>query len=75
MLAGLMSRCSTPSSCAAARPVHNCRAISIDLSSGSNATRERSEVLAVDVLHRQEVAIIDLTDVEDAAHVRVRHAE
>jgi hypothetical protein len=45
------------------------------LRQAANATRERSEVLAADVLHRQEVAIIDLTDVEDAAHVRVRHAE
>ena len=45
------------------------------LRQAANAAQERSEVLAVDVLHRQEVAMVDLTDVEDAAHVRVRHAE
>ena len=39
----------------------------------SDAAQERRQILAVDVLHRQERAALDLVDVVDAAHVRVRH--
>ena len=42
-LAGLRSRCSTPSSCAAARPAQSCRAISTALSSGSRPMRRSSD--------------------------------
>ncbi len=42
-LAGFRSRCSTPSSCAAASPAHSCRAISTALSSGSRPMRRSSD--------------------------------
>ena len=35
-------------------------------------TDDRAQVLAVDVLHRDEVLAVDLTDVEDLDDVRVR---
>ena len=34
---------------------------------------QRRQILAVDVLHREEVPAVHLADVVDAAHVRVRH--
>ena len=72
--AGLRSRCRTPFSCAACRPAQSWRAISTALSDGQVADplQERREVLAVHVLHREEVAALDLADVVDAADVRVR---
>ncbi len=33
---------------------------------------QRGEILAVDVLHREEVLPVDVADVVDAAHVRMR---
>ena len=76
-LAGLRSRCRTPRSCAAARPAQIWRAMSSALSAGRRPMRrqQRREVLAVDVLHREEMPTRvsdDLADVEHAAHVRVR---
>ena len=73
-LAGFRSRCSTPRSCAAASPAQSCRAISSALSFGeiADALQQRRQVLAVDVLHRQEVLPVDLADVVDAADVRMR---
>ena len=55
MLAGLRSRCSTPLACAAASPAHSLRAISSALiyRQPSDAAQQRGEILAVDVLHRQ----------------------
>ena len=38
----------------------------------ADAPQQRREILAVDVLHRQERAAVDLVDVVDAADVRVR---
>ena len=74
MLAGFRSRCSTPRSCAGRSPAQIFRANSIALSCGQPAdpAEERREVLAVDVLHRQEVQPVDLAEVVDAADVRVR---
>ncbi len=42
------------------------------LGESSDAPQQRREILAVDVLHRQERAAVDLVDVVDAADVRVR---
>ena len=39
----------------------------------SDAAQQRRQVLAVDVLHGQEVPPVDLAGVVDPAHVRVRH--
>ena len=39
----------------------------------SNPAQQRGEVLAVHVLHREEVLAVRLADVIDAAHVRMRH--
>ncbi len=39
----------------------------------ADSLEQRGQVLAVDVLHRQEVRAVELGDVVDAAHVRVRH--
>jgi hypothetical protein len=39
----------------------------------TDAAQKRSQVLAVQVLHRQEVLPADLADVVDAAHVGVAH--
>ncbi len=65
----------TSRSCAAARPAQIWRAISSARSSGKRpiAPEQRRDVLAVDVLHRQERRAVDLVDVVDAADVRVRH--
>ena len=73
-LAGLRSRWMTSRSCAAASPAQICRAISSARSSGNRPTRLSSddEILAVDVLHRQERRAVDLVDVVDAADVGVR---
>ena len=38
----------------------------------ADAPEQRGEILAVDVLHRQEVAPVDVADVVDAADVRMR---
>ena len=73
-LAGLRSRWMTSRSCAAASPAQICRAISSARSSGKRPMRRSSddEILAVDVLHREERAAVDLVDVVDAADVGVR---
>ena len=73
MLAGLKSRCSTPFACAAARPAHSLRAISIALvdRQPSDALEQRREVLAVHVLHREIQLAVRLADVVDAADVRM----
>ena len=73
-LAGFRSRCSTPRSCAAASPAQSCAR---DLErlvrrEPADALQERGEVLAVHVLHREEVLAVDLADVVDAADVGVR---
>jgi hypothetical protein len=39
----------------------------------ADAAQERSEILAIHVLHRQEVAPLQLSHVVHAAHVWVRH--
>ena len=39
----------------------------------SNAPQKRGEILAVHVLHREEVLAVRLADVVDAAHVRMGH--
>ena len=39
----------------------------------ADAAEQRREILAVDVLHRQERVAVELADVVDAAHVRMRH--
>ena len=41
----------------------------------ADAPQQRRQVFAVHVLHRQEVAPVDLADVEDAADVRMRDAQ
>ena len=73
-LAGLRSRCRTPRSCAAATPAHSCRAIWTALSCGMppDASEQRRQILAVDVLHRQEAAAIRFAEVVQAADVLVR---
>ena len=73
--AGFRSRCSTPRSCAAARPAHSCRAMLERLVFGqaSDAAQRRGEILAVDVLHREEELAVDFADVVHAADVRMRH--
>ncbi len=73
-LAGLRSRCSTPLSCAAASPAQSWRAISSALScrQPADAPQQRRQVLAVDVLHREEGGALELADVVDAADVRMR---
>ena len=38
----------------------------------ADAAQQRREILAVDVLHREERVPVDLVDVVDAADVRVR---
>ena len=74
MFAGFRSRCSTPRSCAAARPAQICRAISMRLvlRQPADAAQQRRQILAVDVLHREEELAVELADVVDAADVRVR---
>ena len=73
MLAGLRSRCSTPS-CAAARPAQIWRAISVAaLPEAADALQQPGQIFAVDQLHRQEHAAVVLADVVDAADVAVRH--
>ncbi len=42
------------------------------LGEASDAAQERRQILAVDVLHREERAAVDLVDVVDAADVGVR---
>ena len=39
----------------------------------ADAAQQRAELLAVDVLHREEGVAVDLVDVVDAADVRMRH--
>ena len=75
MFAGFRSRCTTPRSCAAARPAQIWRASSIARSCGkaADAPEQRRQILAVDVLHRQERVAFELADVVDAADVRMRH--
>ena len=74
MLAGLRSRCSTPQSCAAARPAQIWRAISVARSrEAADALQQPGQIFAVDQLHRQEHAAVVLADVVDAADVAVRH--
>ncbi len=76
MLSGLMSRWSTPASCAAAT------AESTGSSrSARRSTRERAvaiddlgELLALEQVHRHEGDALDGPDVRDAHHVRVREA-
>ncbi len=73
--AGLKSRCTTPRSCAAARPAQICsrdleRAI---LRKATYSPEQRREILAVHVLHRQERVALDFIDVVHAADVRMRH--
>jgi hypothetical protein len=41
----------------------------------ADAPQKRGQVLAVDILHREEVTLVELADVEHAAHVRVRDAK
>ena len=62
-------------SCAAASPAHSCRASSSRLvrRQPADAPQQRREILAVHVLHREEVLAVGLADVVDAADVRVRH--
>ncbi len=43
------------------------------LRKAADAPQQRREIFAVDVLHRQEGAAVELVDVIDAADVRVRH--
>ena len=73
--AGFRSRWITPRSCAAARPAQICRAISSARSDEKrpNAPKQRSQLLAVDELHRQERLTLDFVDVVHATDVRVRH--
>ena len=42
------------------------------LREASDAPQQRSEILAVDVLHRQKRVTVGFIDVVDAAHVRMR---
>ena len=73
-LAGLRSRCSTPRSWAAATPAHSCRATlhRLVLRQPTDAPEQRREILAVDVLHRQETAAVRFAEVVQAADVPVR---
>ena len=43
------------------------------LRKAADAAEQRRQILAVDVLHRQERVTLELADVVDAAHVGVRH--
>ena len=73
MLAGFRSRCSTPRSCAAASPAQSCaRSPPPCLPAAGRCGAARREILAVDVLHRQEQLAVDFADVVDAADVRMR---
>ena len=74
-LAGFRSRCSTPRSCAAATPAHSCRAICDRLvrRHPAETPQRRRQVLAVDVLHRQEPAAVGVAQVVEPADVLVRH--
>ena len=73
-LAGLRSRCSTPLSCAAARPAQSCaRDLErLVLGQAADAAQQRGQVLAVHVLHGEEGVALRLADVVDAAHVGMR---
>ena len=73
-LAGFRSRCSTP---LLVRGGEARAELARDLQrlvrrQPADAAQQRREVLAVDVLHRQEVLPVDLADVVDAADVRMR---
>ena len=74
-LAGLRSRCSTPRSCAAASPAQICRAISMRplLGEAADALQQRGEILAVDVLHRQEHAAVGPRRCRRRGRRSVRH--
>ena len=70
-LAGLRSRCSTPLSCAAARPAQICRAISSALSGGSRPMRRSSAARSSPSTYSidRNVLPVGLADVVDAADV------
>ncbi len=42
-----------------------------DLALAAQAVEDRAQVLAVDVLERDEITVVDLTEVEDLGDVRV----
>ena len=75
MLAGLRSRCSTPCSCAAARPAQIWRAISVARSCGKRPMRfsssARSSPSTYSIVRKTRPSV--LADVVDAADVAVRH--
>jgi hypothetical protein len=65
--AGLKSRCTTPRSCAA------CNFQRAILRESSDAAKQRRQIFAVDVFHRQEGLAVHFVDVVDPADVGVRH--
>ena len=73
MLAGFRSRCTTPASCAAIRPVATCLAIDSARATGSRPSRlqDRRQVRPVDVRHRDVLDALDLADVVDPDDVLV----
>ena len=74
MLAGLRSRCTTPASCAAARPDATWRAISSARRHRQLPSRlsTRREVVALDVRHRDVLDAVDLAEIVNADDVLVR---
>ena len=73
-LAGFRSRCSTPALVRRGEPGAE---LARDLErlvrrQPADAPQQRGEVLAVHVLHREEVLAVDLADVVDAADVGMR---
>ena len=72
MLPGLMSRCTTPRSCAKPRPSATCSAISTASIAGIVAlAHARAQVGAFQQLHRHVGEVVLLAEVEDGDDVRV----
>ena len=74
MLAGLRSRWSSPQSWAAARRAqYSVRGFkSFVAGQSADAAQQGSEVLAIDVLHGEEMLAVHLADVVDATNIGMR---
>ena len=74
-LPGFRSRCSTPFSCAAARPAQSLRAISTAFIGGqpADAAQQASQIFAIHVFHRKEHLAVDFAEIVNAADVGMRN--